>query len=249
MAARIRLGTGFNTSFKVLHTWFGQFLVMGFLYLAILGIAKSFWALLPFSLPLMFAMLFVLKPGFDCGLTYAALRAHDEAGPVQVGDLFRGFDYLSSAVPAAIVVALFQAAAALPGGAMVAGGIVVLAVEGPTAVGVLLIVLGSVVLLAGIIVVSTFYVFVPQTIVDTKADFWACMEASRKLVFAEFWGALGTLILSVLMEIVGFLFCCVGIFYTLPLRFAFVTSVYRTGVAKAMPARPRGRETGRRTRP
>jgi hypothetical protein len=244
----MRVGTGFNTSFRVLHAWFGTFVVMGLLYLAILGAVKSFWAFLPFSLPVLFGVVFVLKPGFDCGLTYAAFRSHDQAGPVEVGDLFRGFDYLASAVPASIVTLLFQAAAAVPGGVILAGGIVVLAAEGPVAVGVLLIVVGGLLLLAGVIAVATFYVFVYQAIVDTKAGFWECMELSRRIAFANFWGALGTLILSVLMEVIGFLLCCLGILYTLPLRFAFVTSVYRTAVPMAKPRRGRGRTGGKPAR-
>ncbi|MGQ9853000.1 MAG: hypothetical protein ACUVTG_06325 [Candidatus Oleimicrobiaceae bacterium] len=239
MQAQIRVGTGFNTSFRVLHAFFGPFLVMGLLYLAILGLGKGLWSLFPISLPVLFGVVFVVKPGFDCGLIYAAFRSHDGTGPVEVADLFRGFDYLASAVPAAIVTTLFEAAAALPGGAMLAGGIVLLAAEGPVAVGVPLIVSGAVLLLAGVIVVATFYVFVFQAIVDTKAGFWEAMELSRKMAFANFWAALGTLLLRVLMEIVGFAVCCVGILYTLPLRFAFVTSVYRTAVPMAKP--PRGR--------
>ncbi len=240
MQAQIRVGTGFNASFRVLHAFFGAFLVMGLLYLAILGMAKGLWSLFPISFPVLFGVMFVLKPGFDCGLTYAAFRSHDGTGPVEVGDLFRGFDYLTSAVPAAIVTTLFQAAAALPGGALLTGGIILLAAEGPVVVGVLLIVTGAVVLLAGVIVVATFYVFVFQALVDTKAGFWDAMELSRKVAFANFWGALGTLLLSVLMEVVGFAVCCVGILYTLPLRFAFVTSVYRTAVPMAKPPRGRG---------
>ncbi len=241
MQGQMRVGTGFNTSFKVLHAWFGPFLVMGLLYFAILGVVEGFWALFPFSLPVVLGGLLVLKPAFDCGLTSAAFRSYDGLGPVEVEDLFRGFDYLASAVPAAIVVWLFEIAGALPGAAILTGGIIVLAAEGPVAVGVILIVLGSVLLLVGLVVVATFYVFVYQAIVDTKAGFWEAMERSRRLAFANFWGALGTLLVYTLMRLVGFLLCCVGLLYTFPLGYTFLTSVYRT----AVPAKPAGRERGR----
>ncbi|MDZ7294807.1 MAG: hypothetical protein ONB14_05275 [candidate division KSB1 bacterium] len=245
MERQLRVGAGFNTSFRALHSWLGAFLVMALLYLAILGLVKGFWVLFPLLLPVIAGGLLVLKPALDCGLTYAAFRAHDTTGPVEVGDLFRGFDYLASAVPATVLMILFQTAAALPGAAMVAGGIAVLVLEGPVAVGVVLIVLGSVALLAGIVVIATFYVFVYQAIVDTKATWWEAMEHSRKLAFANFGAAVGTLFLATLMEVVGYLMCCVGILYTLPLRYTFVTSVYRTAVGAASLGRPRRR--GRRT--
>jgi hypothetical protein len=70
------------------------------------------------------------------------------------------------------------------------------------------------------------WTFVLPLIVDKKLDFWPAMELSRKVVAKHFWAILGLMFVVTLVEILGLLLCCVGVFVTKPIGRAAVLYAY-----------------------
>lgn len=54
-------------------------------------------------------------------------------------------------------------------------------------------------------------------VIDKRLQFWDAMEVSRKVVTEHWWGWFGLGLVTFLINLVGFLFCVIGLFFTLPL--------------------------------
>jgi uncharacterized membrane protein len=245
MENKIRIGEGLNTSFKIMNASVGPFLLMGLILIGII-IVTTLFSMIPFLGVLIGLVLgFVIFPALYCGIILAALKAHDGTGEVEVGDMFKGFDFLGPAVLVTIVVAIFTIIASIPGAIFFVPGILMITSDGPVAAGVMLIIIGGFVWLLAILIIATLYVFAYVAVVDKKHSFWEAMEFSRTLVFKNFWGSLGTLILAEIIEFVGVLVCGIGLIYAYPLQYCFVVSVYRTAVpADVEPKHVRGASAG-----
>ena len=70
--------------------------------------------------------------------------------------------------------------------------------------------------------------------VDKKLDFWPAMEASRRIVHANFWGWFGLGALNFLVALAGNVACIVGVFVALPICFAAVAYAYEDVVGKPL---------------
>ena len=69
--------------------------------------------------------------------------------------------------------------------------------------------------------------FVFPLIVDKKLGFWGAIKTSLKAVHRQWFQVFGLLILVGLVNLVGVLACCVGIFATMPLGYLIVCQGYR----------------------
>ncbi len=61
------------------------------------------------------------------------------------------------------------------------------------------------------------WAFALPLVIDKRLQFWDAMEVSRKVVTEHWWGFFGLGVVTFLINLVGFLFCVVGLFLTLPL--------------------------------
>lgn len=77
------------------------------------------------------------------------------------------------------------------------------------------------------LVVAAMYKFTYLFIVDKRMDFWPAMQASHNIVRGDYFGYTMFLVLAVLVNILGFLCCIVGLLVTIPLTFAAITVAYQ----------------------
>jgi uncharacterized membrane protein len=77
------------------------------------------------------------------------------------------------------------------------------------------------------LVIAAMYKFTYLFIIDKRMDFWPAMQASHAVVRNDYWGFTMFLLLAVLVNVVGFLCCIVGLLVTIPVTFVAITIAYR----------------------
>ena len=77
------------------------------------------------------------------------------------------------------------------------------------------------------LVVTSMYKFTYLFIVDKRMDFWPAMQASHDVVKNDYFGFTMFLLLAVLVNILGFLCCIVGLLVTIPVSIAAITVAYK----------------------
>ncbi len=80
-------------------------------------------------------------------------------------------------------------------------------------------------LLPGIYLIVAWQ-FTLVLIIDRRMEFWPAMELSRKVISKHWWNFFGFLIVMVLVDILGVLACCIGVFVTLPLTMIALMYAY-----------------------
>jgi uncharacterized membrane protein len=101
----------------------------------------------------------------------------------------------------------------------------------PTLVASLLICLftglGTLLCIIPGLVIAAMYKFTYLFIVDKQMDFWPAMQASHAVVKNDYFGFTMFLLLAVLVNVLGFLCCVVGLLLTVPATFAAITVAYQ----------------------
>jgi uncharacterized membrane protein len=59
-------------------------------------------------------------------------------------------------------------------------------------------------------------------------EFWPAMSASRRMVGKHWWLVFGLVVVCGLINLAGFLVCCVGIFISLPIGFGAMMYAYES---------------------
>jgi hypothetical protein len=165
------------------------------------------------------------------GFAIAAHRVAQGKTP-EINDFFAGFQKFSSLYGAGIIVALLGVLASIPGIMyLMNAGIDLQGMQGAPpeyfedfdwgvfALGMLIIVLGGV-------LVQTFLVFAPYLVWFHDYSPIQAISKSSSLALKNFGGVLGLMIVSVLILMVGFIACCVGIVYAFPLVGAYMYHAY-----------------------
>ncbi len=150
--------------------------------------------------------------------------------PSDIGDIFAGFRIaFGQLILGYVVMALLSGLAALPGAALMAFPIYQFAHhEAVTGVLVLWIGLAFILVLVPLVYLSVSWIFVLPLIIDRQMDFWPAMEASRKMVGKHWWSVFGLLVVCGLVNILGLLACCVGVFFSAPIAFGAMMYAYET---------------------
>jgi hypothetical protein len=163
------------------------------------------------------------------GLYYFLLK-NIRGQPAEIGDIFAGFRHaFGQLLLGYIVVALLTGVAALPGMAIMAVPIFMMVRHHAVEVGPLLLtILGSIVLIIPTIYLSISWIFSLPLIIDKQMEFWPAMSASRKMVGKHWWLVFGLLVVGGLINFVGFLACCVGIFVSLPIVLGAMLYAYES---------------------
>jgi len=101
----------------------------------------------------------------------------------------------------------------------------------PTLVAALLIGLfsfiGTIFCIVPGLVIAAMYKFTYLFIVDKRMDFWPAMQASHAVVKNDYFGFTMFLLLAVLVNILGFFVCIVGLLVTIPVTIAAITVAYK----------------------
>lgn len=77
------------------------------------------------------------------------------------------------------------------------------------------------------LVIAAMYQFTYLFIIDKKMDFWPAMQASHALVKNDYFGFTIFFIAAVLLNVIGFLCCLVGVLATMPILYAAITVAYK----------------------
>ena len=75
---------------------------------------------------------------------------------------------------------------------------------------------------------GTSWKFSLPLIMDKGMDFWTAMKTSFKMVNKHWWQVFGLILLISLLNLAGFIACCVGMLFTLPVGFAALMFAYET---------------------
>ncbi len=70
------------------------------------------------------------------------------------------------------------------------------------------------------------WMFTIPLVIDKKLEFWPAMELGRKVISKHWWSLFGLVIVCGLVNIVGVLALCVGVFVTAPICFAAMMYAY-----------------------
>ncbi|MGH7969666.1 MAG: glycerophosphoryl diester phosphodiesterase membrane domain-containing protein, partial [Limisphaerales bacterium] len=98
--------------------------------------------------------------------------------------------------------------------------------QGPMGLMVLWAFLGFIILVIPVMYLSISWIFSLPLIIDRQMDFWPAMSASRRMVGKHWWSVFALLVVCGLLNIVGLVACCVGIFVTAPLAFGAMMYAY-----------------------
>ena len=77
------------------------------------------------------------------------------------------------------------------------------------------------------LVVAAMYKFTYLFIVDKRMDFWPAMQASHAVAKNDYFGFTMFLLLTALVNILGFLCCIVGLLVSIPVTIAAITVAYK----------------------
>ncbi|MCX8156963.1 MAG: DUF4339 domain-containing protein [Verrucomicrobiae bacterium] len=80
-------------------------------------------------------------------------------------------------------------------------------------------------LIPGIYLMVAYY-FVYPLMIDRRLDFWPAMEISRRVVNKIWWQVLGLALVLALVNLLGVLALCVGVFISFPVTVAAITYAY-----------------------
>lgn len=198
------------------------------IYLLIIGGISGF-AQIPFIGPL-FSIVSLLITGPLLGGVYFFLLRVLRGQRGDVSDVFAGFrDNLGQLILSYVIPTLITLATAIPGAVMMAVPIIIMAKNEAASAGLIaLAAAGFLLVLIPVIYLSICWAFTIPLVMDKRLDFWPAMKASRAQVGRHWWTIFGLFIVIGLLNMVGMMACCVGMFVSMPLAFAALLLAYET---------------------
>jgi len=183
--------------------------------------------------------LFVAAPLMG-GLFYVTLQAI-RGQPGTAGDIFEGFRRAFVQLVLGYIVSTI-----LAGLCMVPAVIVGLATLMPSMIhhqeprpGAILATVGvALVCFVPLIFLTVNWMFTLPLIMDKGMDFWPAMQTSWKMVRKHWWQLFGLILLVGLINLGGFLLCCVGLLFSMPLGIAAMMYAYESIFATSQPQTP-----------
>jgi hypothetical protein len=154
------------------------------------------------------------------GLYWFYLRLYRKED-AQFGDVFSGFSNFLQLMLASIVITALVYVCFAPAG--------ILFVIGSQANNDSMLLAGGIAALATLPVAAylfTCWMFTYLLMVDRKYTFWTAMNVSRRVINKCWWGMFGLFIVVLLLQIVGVLALCVGVFVTLTFLYSTTVVAY-----------------------
>lgn len=103
-----------------------------------------------------------------------------------------------------------------------------------TFVSAILIILGLVLLIVPGIYLMVAYSFAAPFVVFLKKDYWTALELSRKIITKQWWLFFGFVIVLGMINLLGLLFCGIGVIVTAPLTLCMVYCAFEDIVGSAI---------------
>jgi GYF domain 2/Membrane domain of glycerophosphoryl diester phosphodiesterase len=162
------------------------------------------------------------------GGVYLVLLRVIRRQPASVGEIFLGFQMrFLQLMLGYIVSALLTGVAAIPG--LIPAGFatfMMVRAHEVTAIYLTIGLVGLVIALVPMIYLGVAWVFTLPLVIDKGIDFWPAMSASRKAVTRHWWTVFALLVIMGLINVAGFLCCCVGFFFSFPLSMTAMMYAY-----------------------
>ncbi|MGO8929831.1 MAG: GYF domain-containing protein [Limisphaerales bacterium] len=186
-------------------------------------------AAIPFVGPV-FSLANLIITGPLMGGVYYFLLRNIRGQSSQVGDVFAGFRLaFGQLLLCYLVMALLILLSALPGLLIMAVPVYSMVRHQAVEAGLLaLALLGLVIAMVPLIYFSISWIFALPLVIDKQMDFWPALSASRRMVAKHWWLVFGLAVVCGLIKMVGFLACCVGLFFTLPIGFGAMMNAYES---------------------
>ena len=190
-------------------------------------------------------MAILMGPMF-CGI-YLTYFSHRRNKPIELGTLFRGFDYFGQSLIATLIHIVPLMVVLIPAYLLTyVAFFVMLASQGnnpePAVVFGFIGVAAVfwILLLLFILFVSVLFNFTYPLIVDRGLTGIDAVKLSLRAALANFWQLLGLFVLQALLGAVGMLFCYVGALFILPISFGALAVAYENvfGLAEVTPNLP-----------
>jgi uncharacterized membrane protein len=174
-------------------------------------------------LPVMFVVTGPLMGGF-----YYFLLKNVRREVVDIGDVFCGFKKnLGSMIGGYLVPVLLTMLACVPGIVMmVYPAIQISQYHNNSALMWVMAIFGFILMLIPNLYLGISWMFTLPLVADKGLDFWSAMGLSRKRVGQHWWTNFGLCIVVGLINIVGTLACCVGLFAAIPVSFGAMMVAY-----------------------
>jgi hypothetical protein len=165
----------------------------------------------------------VLSPCLTVGFYLAAKKTEDQL-PLELGDFFRGFDYLSPLVIAALIQFGIILAVLIPFFAVI---FLTLDINGLDNGDLGAFPWWAFILMVPIIYFAIAWSFAPQLIVFQKMRAWDALEASRKIVSKQWFVFLGFTLVIAILGSLGAIIFLVGILFTYPVYLVSMYTAFR----------------------
>ena len=220
------LGQCVSESWAALSRNFGLVLGGSVVFMLIQG-GMSAFAQIPFVGLLMVPVIFIVTGPLTGGFYYFLLR-NIRRENVDIGDVFSGFKRsLGQLIGGYLVPALLAGLAALPGALIMIFPVIRMSQQNNySAAMVVMLAFGIIVAMIPAIYLGVCWKFTLPLIADKGLDFWTAMGLSRKRVGQHWWTIFGLSILAGLINIVGMLACCIGLFVSIPVGLGAMMVAY-----------------------
>lgn len=217
----LKLGDLLSDAFEIYKTDIGQWLLASLVF-AVMLVISYFLCFVP--------ALFV-GPPLVAGMFLISLN-HIRHKRVEVGDLFKGFEYFGPALVTGLAVAGISLLCYLPAIIFQLIGAAIIESSyrsGVHTIGMVFSGLAVLLYLAGMIPIFYFltrFIFIFPLIVDKNLGFQEAYRMSKEKVQEGFWNALLIYIVSGVIGSIGAIICGIGYLLTLPMMFLMLALAY-----------------------
>ena len=186
----------------------------------------------------------ILMGPMMCGL-YLSYFSKRRGLPIELGTLFKGFDYFGPSVVATLLhvipILIIVIPAYLLFYVMFIISMTAQSASGEPNPGAMLGLMGMftlfwIVMFFVIIIISIGFTFVYPLLVDRKMPALDAIKVSFKAALANFWRLLLLLFLTSLISVAGVLLCYVGMFLAFPITYGALAMAYEQVFGLATPA-------------
>jgi len=179
---------------------------------------------------LVFSLASVILAGPLTGGVYYFMLKGVRRQPMEIGDVFAGFRLAFGQLFLGYLVgAILAGLSALPGVAIMAIPIIAMIRQNAAQAGLILVaVLGFIIAMVPAVYLSVSWIFSLPLIIDKQMGFWPAMSASWRMTGKHWWLVCGLLVVCGLIYFAGFLACCVGIFFALPIVLGAIMYAYES---------------------
>jgi len=222
------IGRCLAASWSLLKSNFGMIFGGAAIYMLVQG-GISLLAQIPI-VGILLSLASIVVSGPLTGGLYLFLLKNLRHQPNDVGDIFSGFrTSFGQLVLGYLVTALLTALVALPGAALMAYPIYLMTQHHrPEPLLILWASGGFLVAVIPMIYFSVGWIFSLALIIDRQMDFWPAMGASRKMVSKHWIAVFALLVVCGLINVVGVLMCCIGLFISLPISIGALMYAYES---------------------